>query len=129
MAIRLSEPTTGRAGDAYLKRKDALWAIYLAKVPSVGGVPTNLFNIPDRGADVRKRPMLRIKHQSDSKQVTDLTSGHKLYLPLLHCPQAQQLCPGSIDTLSPTCTFLTSLPTAMTTPLDSWPSTMSLSTT
>lgn len=40
----------------HLKRKDALWAIYLARVPSVGGVPTNLFNIPNRRADVRKRP-------------------------------------------------------------------------
>jgi hypothetical protein len=47
---------TGRGVDAYLKRKDALWAIYLARVPSVGGVPTNLFNIPNRRADVRKRP-------------------------------------------------------------------------
>jgi hypothetical protein len=70
-----------------------------------------------------------IQQQSDSIQGTDLTSGHRLYLPLLHCPHAQQLCPGSIDTLSPTCTFLTSLPMAMTIPLDSWPRTMSLSTT
>lgn len=48
----LSEPTTGRGGDAYLKRKDALWAMYLAKVPSVGGVPTNLYIIPNRCTDV-----------------------------------------------------------------------------
>lgn len=52
----LSEPTIGRRVDAYLKRKDALWAIYLAKVPSVGGVPTNLFIVPGRGANVSEDP-------------------------------------------------------------------------
>jgi NAD(P)-dependent dehydrogenase (short-subunit alcohol dehydrogenase family) len=52
-----------------------------------------------------------------------ITSGQRLYLPLLQNSHFPQVLPGSSATRSPTLRCFTSLPTSMTVPPDSWPRT------